>query len=73
MGKTKESTIESYVVCERVLPYVTNMKIDNGKTHMLTNYGNIDSKGSAVNSYHYPLTMEVKLETAPKKKEKVEI
>ena len=73
MGKTKESTIDFYVVCERVLPYVTNMKIDNGKTHIITNYGSTDNTGHSVNSDHFPLTMEVKLEVPPSKVPKIEI
>ena len=73
MGKTKESTIDFYVVCERVLPYVTNMKIDNGKTHIITNYGSTDNTGNSVNSDHFPLTMEVKLEVPPSKVPKIEI
>ena len=56
-----------------MLPYISSTKIDNGKTHTLTNFQNIDSTGSAINSDHFPLTMEVKLETAQSKKPKVEI
>ena len=73
LSDIKESIIDFYVVCESVLPYVTSMKIDNCKTHRLTNYGKIDSMGSAVNSNHFPLTMEVKLETPASKHPKVEI
>ena len=31
LGDIKASTIDFYVICERVLPYVQYMKIDNGK------------------------------------------
>ena len=72
-GEVKQSTIDFYVVCVRVLPYVNSMKIDNGKVHMLTNYSNIDKDGIAVNSDHFPLAMEVNIEAAPIKKKKVEI
>ena len=73
LNEVKQSTIDFYVVCERVLPHITYMKIDNGTTHTLTNYFNMDSDGKPVNSDHFPLHMEVKLESAPIKKEKVEI
>ena len=73
LSETKESIIDFYVVCERVLPHIKSMKIDNGKTHILTNYHNIDSTGSAVNSDHFPLTMEVQLETEPQKRDKIEV
>ena len=69
LSEMKESIIDFYVVCERVLPYISSMKIDNGKTHTLTNFHNIDSNGSAVSSDHNPLTMEVKLETAHMKRQ----
>ena len=32
-GKKQQSTIDFYVVCERVLPFVTSMKIENGREH----------------------------------------
>ena len=70
MGIEKKSTIDFYVVCERVLPYVESMKIDNGREHTLTNY----KKGSkAVDSDHRPLVMNIKLEVPPTKISKVEI
>ena len=68
LNEVKQSTIDFYVVCERVVPYVHNMKIDNGKHHMLTNFSNTDKEGKTVNSDHYPLTMNVKLESVPVKK-----
>ena len=73
LNEVKQSTIDFYVVCERVLPHVTYMKIGNGRNHYLTNFHNLDSAGKPVNSDHFPLHMEVKLESEPAKKEKVEI
>ena len=73
LNEVKQSTIDFYVVCERVAPYVQSMKIDNGKHHKLTNFSNTDKEGKAVSSDHYPLTMNVKLESAPVKRKKVEI
>ena len=66
--EVKQSTIDFYVVCERVLPYVKSMKIDNGKVHMLTNYSNVDKEGRAINSDHFPMSMEINLTSAPVKK-----
>ena len=73
LSEIKESTIDFYIVCERVLPFVTKMQIDDGKNHIVTNYGNVNSDGNSVNSDHYPLIMEVKLVARPIKKTKVEI
>ena len=38
MGTLETSTIDFYVVCERVIPFVISMKIDNGIRHTLTNF-----------------------------------
>ena len=73
LEEMKASTIDFYVVCDRDLPHVQNMKIDYGKHHMLTNLKIFDKEGKTVNSDHFPLTMNVKLETAPHKRNKVEI
>ena len=70
LNDIKESTIDFFVVCERVRPYVTNMKIDNHKQHTLTNY---KSGEDSVDSDHLPLIMKVNLETVQQKKEKIEI
>ena len=68
LGIEKKSTIDFFIVCERVLPLVTSMKID--KLNTLTNH----KRGHcAVNSDHIPLVMNVKLEVQPSKKQKVEI
>ena len=58
------------MVCERVLPFVSSMNIDNGKKHILTNFKNTDKEGQAVHSDQFPLTMEVKLSAVPEKKKK---
>ena len=73
LNEVKQSTIDFYVVCERVLPHVTCMKIDNGNNHILTNYFNVNSDGKPVNSDHFPLNMEVKLESSPIIRKKVEV
>ena len=39
------------------------MKINNGRNHNLTIILNLDSAGKPVNSDHFPLQMEVKLES----------
>ena len=73
LNELKESTIDFYVVCERVLPFVLSMNIDNGKKHILTNFNNTNREGIAVHSDHFPLTMEVKLEAFPDKKKRIEL
>ena len=70
LNETKESTIDFFVVCEHVLPFVTKMEIDNHKNHTLTNFKQGED---SVDSDHLPLVMNVNLETVTKKTEKIEI
>ena len=44
LGRVEKSTIDFYVVCESVLPFVKSMEIDNGKNHILPNYTNSHMK-----------------------------
>ena len=37
-GELEESILDFFVVCSRILPYVTKMVIDENKKHVLTNY-----------------------------------
>lgn len=73
LGEVKQSSIDFYVVCQRVLPFVTSMRINEDKKFTLTNYTLANSEKEAVNSDHAPLVMEVKLEAARNKKKKVEM
>ena len=73
LDETRQSTIDFYVVCDKVLPYVSSMEIVNDKKHNLTNYSLLNKKSEAISSDHAPLIMEVKLEVRAVQKEKVEI
>ena len=73
LNKIEKSTIDFYVVCERVVPFVTSMKIQNDNKHTLTNFSPCIDGGRAKESDHLPMTMEVKLEIPPQKKQKIEI
>ena len=68
MGKLETSTIDFYVVCERVLPFVMSMKIESDKSHNLTNFHTLKEKGKATESDHKPLIMEVRVNISPIKK-----
>ena len=66
-------TIDFFVVCERVLPYVTEMKIDNDNQHRITNFYNIKKGNKTTNADHIPMWITVDLKVAPEKPEKIEI
>ena len=73
LNEVRESTIDFYVVCQRVLPFIESMEIFNHTDHNLTNYYKSETKYEAVTSDHAPLFMEIKLEALPIKKKRVQI
>ena len=72
-GKVESSTIDFYVVCERVLAFVSEMIIDSDKKHIATNYTNVKKGGEAKDTDHYTQIMKVKLEICPNPSNRQEI
>ena len=72
-GKLIQSTIDFYVVCQRVLPYVTHMKIDSDKKYNLTNFKPVSKGRKAIDADHVPLILKIDLKISPSKPEKIEI
>ena len=69
-GIVLSSTIDFFIVCERVLPFIQNMVIHNDSKHIMTNY-----KGgkNTTKADHALMTMKVKLKVTNVKPEKVEM
>ena len=65
-GKIEESVLDFFLVCHRVLPFVTKMVIDEKKTHILTNY---QRGGRAINSDHFTEYLDINLELISEKPE----
>ena len=72
-GKIESSTIDFYVVCERVLAFVSEMLIDSDKKHIATNYTNVKKGGEAKDTDHYTQIMKVRLEICPYPEKRQEI
>ena len=71
-GKLEKSVLDFFVVCNRVLPHITKMKIDEEKEHILTNYTRVKFDGKATDSDHNTQYMDLELEIEdlkPKRKE----
>ena len=47
-GKVEKSVLDFFVVCSRVLPFVTKMVIDESKKYILTNYEQVRKGGKLV-------------------------
>ena len=72
-GKSEKSIIDFVVVCNRVLPYVTNMVIDEANKYITTNYTQVKKNIKAINSDHNTEFVMMNLQVMPIKKVKREI
>ena len=72
-GKLEESVIDFFVVCNRVLPFVQKMVIDERKDFILTNYANVKHGGKAIDTDHYTQYLELEFEIEVSKPKRVEI
>ena len=72
-GTLEESVIDFFLVCNRVLPHVQKMVVDEEKKFILTNYRNTRVGGKAVDSDHFTQYMDVELEVENVKPEKLEV
>ena len=60
-------------MCDRVLPYVVHMKIDEAKEFVLTNYTRVKTDGKATDSDHNTQYMDLSLEIENSKPKREEI
>ena len=72
-GVNIKSILDFYVVCQRVLPSVTEMIIDSDRKHIITNYSKSKNGGKSVDSDHLTTLLKVNLKVSPEKPLKIEI
>ena len=72
-GNLEESILDFFIVCSSVLPFVTQMVIDESKKHILTNYKQVRNNGKATDSDHFTQYMDVNLEFKNEKPVRQEI
>ena len=60
-------------VCQRVLPSVTEMKIDSDRNHILTNFKKVKKGGKAIDSDPATTTLQLNLNVVHEKPTKVEM
>ena len=72
-GDIEESILDFFVVCSKVLPYITRMVIDESKKFVLTNYRNVTKTGKAVDTDHFTEYLDLDIKVEPEKPERVEI
>ena len=72
-GVVEESVLDFFIVCNRVLPFVKKMVIDEEKKYILTNYKQAKKGGKAVDSDHFTEYMDIDLNFVSEKPERIEI
>ena len=72
-GIEEKSVLDFFIVCSRVLPYVTKMVIDVDKKHILTNYKNAKDGRKATDTDHMTEYMDLNLQAVSAKPERKEI
>ena len=60
-GIKEESILDFFIVCDKVLPYLKKMVIDEDKSYVLTNYKNVKKGGEAIDSDHLTQYMDLDL------------
>ena len=71
--KIEESILDFFIVCNKVLPFVTKMIIDEKKKFVLTNYKQYAKTSKAVDSDHMTEFMDLDIDIEPVKQERVEM
>ena len=72
-NKTEESILDFFIVCSLVLPFITQMVIDDKKQHILTNFQNVKRVGKVTESDHFTQYMDLDLEYLKEKPVRQEI
>ena len=72
-GKLEESVLDFFVICSRMLPYLTKMVVDVSNNYILTNYQQVKRGGKAVDSDHATEYMDMDIEIESEKPERIEM
>ena len=64
--------LDYFVVCDRILPLVNRMVIDDKLENSLTNYCTRNKMKKAIDSDHYTLSLELSLQFYKSKIERIE-
>ena len=70
---TEQSILDVLVTCEKILPYITRMKVDEKRELTLTNFSSFKKVGRVIETDHNPVILEVNLEFSESKPERLEI
>ena len=71
--RVEKSVLDFFVVCDRVLPFLTRMVIDEDKKYILTNYQAVRNGGKAADSDHNTQCIDLDLKVESVKPERSEM
>ena len=60
--RTEESVLDLFLVCDKILPFVTSINVDEQGTHKLTNFNGIRNNSKLTESDHAILELHLDLE-----------
>ena len=69
----EKSVLDVFVACDKILPYIERMKVDEKRESGLTNFKAVKKIGRVVESDHNPVIMELKLSYSAIKPERIEV
>ena len=55
------SILDVFVTCDRILPFITRMVVDEKRENVLSNYNALKDTGRVIESYHNGMTLEMNL------------
>ena len=70
--RLEESILDFYIVCEKILPFIKRMVIDEDQHYVLSNYSKVKGKQTIKKSDHNPVLLELLLEYTEKKPDRIE-
>ena len=57
----EKSILDVFITCDKVLPYITSMTIDEKREHVLTNFKAVRNQGRVIESDHNPIFLNLSL------------
>ena len=60
--RLEESILDFYIVCDKILPFIKRMKIDEEQHYVLSNYSKVKGNQIIKKSDHNPVILELSLE-----------
>ena len=72
VNKLEESVLDFFIVCDKILPFVSRMIVDEEQNFVLSNYSKIKGNQIIKKSDHNPIILELLLEYSLKKPDRIE-